>query len=156
MPFRYVQCNGARPVCNTCANKASACRYDMDEDQRWQAGLRSSVKRLETELQQVKSILPDLAIASDREAAHRIALEVQESGFSEHSAEELQQELRGDGREQHAGSGGDDKPAASLTIAAPDTALGQSSSSLSPWPPYPGLEGELPDGCQSPHEVCKS
>ena len=115
----------------------------MEEDQRWQAGLRMNVKRLEQELQQMKSILPDLATAPDRETAHRIALEVQESGFSEHSAAEFQRALRGEGGESHAGASRGHKQAASPITDSPNTVMGQPSSPLALWPAYSGFENEL-------------
>jgi len=125
----------------------------MEEDQRWQAGLRMNVKRLEQELQQMKSILPDLATAPDRETAHRIALEVQESGFSEHSAAEFQRALRGEGGESYAGASRGHRQAASPITDSPNTVMGQPSSPLALWPAYSGFENELPDGFQTSQGV---
>lgn len=112
------QCNGLQPVCNTCAMKGSTCSYDMRQEHRWQGTLRVNVKKLEQELEEVKSVLPLLATSSQREAATRLAIEIQNNGFSEHSADEIRKILEGP-RTTRPGS--DD--------AAP--AVGSSSSSSS-------------------------
>ncbi|KAH7045975.1 hypothetical protein B0J12DRAFT_576891 [Macrophomina phaseolina] len=92
---RKSKCNGLQPVCNTCAMKGSTCSYDMRQEHRWQGTLRVNVKKLEQELEEVKSVLPLLATSSQREAATRLALEIQNNGFSEHSAEEMRKILEG-------------------------------------------------------------
>ncbi|KAL1631236.1 hypothetical protein SLS56_004485 [Neofusicoccum ribis] len=98
--------------------KGSTCSYDMRQEHRWQGTLRVNVKKLEQELEEVKSVLPLLATSSQREAATRLAIEIQNNGFSEHSADEIRKILEGP-RTTRPGS--DD--------AAP--AVGSSSSSSS-------------------------
>ncbi|KAK7530587.1 uncharacterized protein J3D65DRAFT_606856 [Phyllosticta citribraziliensis] len=92
---RKSKCNGLQPVCNTCALKGSACSYDMRQEHRWQGTLRVNVKKLEQELEEVKSVLPLLATSSQREAATKLAFEISKRGFSEHSADEIRKMLGG-------------------------------------------------------------
>ncbi|KAK8253538.1 hypothetical protein IWZ00DRAFT_568165 [Phyllosticta capitalensis] len=100
---RKSKCNGLQPICNTCALKGSACSYDMRQEHRWQGTLRVNVKKLEQELDDVKSVLPLLATSSQREAATKLAFEISKRGFSEHSAEEIRKMLGGSGADsQHA------------------------------------------------------
>lgn len=132
---RKSKCNGLQPVCNTCAMKGSTCSYDMRQEHRWQGTLRVNVKKLEQELEEVKSVLPLLATSSQREAATRLALEIQNNGFSEHSAEEMRKILEGprttrpeaDGGAPAVGSsssssiGGDQKSDVTATAATPES-----------------------------------
>lgn len=53
------------------------------------------MRKLEKELEELKSILPLLATTSEREAAAKLAHEIHEKGFSEHSAEEVRKILQG-------------------------------------------------------------
>ncbi|KAK7537668.1 hypothetical protein IWX49DRAFT_502766 [Phyllosticta citricarpa] len=92
---RKSKCNGLQPVCNTCALKGSACSYDMRQEHRWQGTLRVNVKKLEQELEEVKSVLPLLATSSQREAATKLAFEISKRGFSEHSPDEIRKILGG-------------------------------------------------------------
>lgn len=115
--------------------KGSTCSYDMRQEHRWQGTLRVNVKKLEQELEEVKSVLPLLATSSQREAATRLALEIQNNGFSEHSAEEMRKILEGprttrpeaDGGAPAVGSsssssiGGDQKSDVTATAATPES-----------------------------------
>jgi len=65
----------------------------MDAEQRWQGGLRQNVRRLERELNDLKSLLPLIATTSKRESAERLALEIQQHGFSQHSVEQMRRIL---------------------------------------------------------------
>ncbi|KAK3062209.1 hypothetical protein LTS18_004599, partial [Coniosporium uncinatum] len=60
---------------------------------RWQGGLRQNVKRLERELNDLKSLLPLIATTSKRESAEQLALEIQQHGFSQHSVEQMRRIL---------------------------------------------------------------
>lgn len=113
--------------------KGSTCSYDMRQEHRWQGTLRVNVKKLEQELEEVKSVLPLLATSSQREAATRLALEIQNNGFSEHSAEEMRKILEGprttrpdaDGGAPAVGSSssmsGDQKSDVTATGATPES-----------------------------------
>lgn len=92
-----TQCNGIRPTCNTCAQKGTQCGYDMGEEHRWQGTLRVNVRKLEKELEDLKSILPLFATSSEREAAAKLAVEIQENGFAARSVEEVRRILQGEG-----------------------------------------------------------
>ncbi len=67
----------------------------MGEDHRWQGTLRLNVKKLEKELEDLKSILPLFATSSEREAAAKLAVEIQENGFAARSAVEVRKILQG-------------------------------------------------------------
>ncbi|KAF2086773.1 hypothetical protein K490DRAFT_19114, partial [Saccharata proteae CBS 121410] len=108
---RKSKCNGLQPVCNTCAMKGSTCSYDMRQEHRWQGTLRVNVKKLEQELEEIKAVLPLLATTPQRDAAMQLALEIRNNGFSEHSAEEVKNILRGLGRASSTVSSEDPAPA---------------------------------------------
>ncbi|KAF9631492.1 putative bzip transcription factor protein [Lasiodiplodia theobromae] len=132
---RKSKCNGLQPVCNTCAIKGSTCSYDMRQEHRWQGTLRVNVKKLEQELEEVKSVLPLLATSSQREAATRLAIEIQNNGFSEHSADEMRKILEGPrtirpepddaapavGSSSSSSIGGDQKSDVTATAASPES-----------------------------------
>ncbi|KAL1614262.1 hypothetical protein SLS54_009912 [Diplodia seriata] len=123
------------PVCNTCALKGSTCSYDMRQEHRWQGTLRVNVKKLEQELEEVKSVLPLLATSSQREAATRLAIEIQNNGFSEHSADEMRKILEGPramrpgsedtapavGSSSSSSMGGEQKSDVTATAASPES-----------------------------------
>ncbi|KAH7020660.1 hypothetical protein B0J12DRAFT_773955 [Macrophomina phaseolina] len=115
------------------------CSYDMRQEHRWQGTQHVNVKMLEQELEQeleeVKSLLPLLVTSSQREAATRLATEIQENGFSEHSAEEMRKILEGPrttqldpndaaaavGSSSSSSMGADRKSEVTATAAAPES-----------------------------------
>ncbi|KAF2145186.1 uncharacterized protein K452DRAFT_222013 [Aplosporella prunicola CBS 121167] len=150
---RKSKCNGLQPVCNTCAMKGSTCNYDMRQEHRWQGTLRVNVKKLEQELEEVKSVLPLLATTSQKEAATRLALEIQTNGFSEHSAEEIKNILQG--------------PRTSQPSEEADTAVGslggrsrRSAANQEPLPAYymeydQNVGPSMQQALAQPTEVCR-
>ena len=58
------QCDGVRPKCNTCQSKNLQCVYDVAEDGKTTTQLRAHVRRLAKELDDMKSIVSWLAMAS--------------------------------------------------------------------------------------------
>ncbi|KAF1987221.1 hypothetical protein K402DRAFT_420450 [Aulographum hederae CBS 113979] len=98
---RKTKCNGNRPACNTCLSRPTQCYYDMDSEHRWQGGLRKSVKRLEQELEDMKSILPLIAATDKRDAAIVIAQEIQQRGFADRSVDQMRRVLQDQARDTY-------------------------------------------------------
>ncbi|KAK7178248.1 C6 transcription factor, partial [Paraphaeosphaeria sporulosa] len=91
---RKSKCNGARPKCNTCQAKNLSCVYDVAESEKTTTQLRTHVRRLENELNDMKSIVSLLTLASDRNSAATWAIEVETNGFAHHSVEEIKEALQ--------------------------------------------------------------
>ena len=89
-----LQCDGVRPRCNTCQSKNLSCVYDVAEDGKTTTQLRTHVRRLERELEDVKSILPLLIVTSNQTAALEWAGEIKKHGFSHHSVDEIRKSLQ--------------------------------------------------------------
>lgn len=71
--------------------RKTACVYDMSEEDKSAKLLRGNLEKLRNELQETRALLPILANTSNREIAQKVAQEVVEKGFSEHSFESLRQ-----------------------------------------------------------------
>ncbi|OCL13217.1 hypothetical protein AOQ84DRAFT_436480 [Glonium stellatum] len=91
---RKSKCDGVRPRCNTCQSKNVSCVYDVAEDGKTTTQLRTHVKRLERELEDVKSILPLLIMTPNQTAALEWASEIEKHGFSHHSVDEIRKTLQ--------------------------------------------------------------
>lgn len=89
-----LQCDGVRPRCNTCQSKNLSCVYDVAEDGKTTTQLRTHVRRLERELEDVKSILPLLIVTPNQTAALEWASEIKKHGFSHHSFDEIRKSLQ--------------------------------------------------------------
>lgn len=91
---RKSKCDGVRPRCNTCQSKNLPCVYDIAEDGKTTTQLRTHVRRLERELEDVKSILPLLIVTPNQTAALEWASEIKKHGFSHHSVDEIRKSLQ--------------------------------------------------------------
>ncbi|KAF2444693.1 hypothetical protein P171DRAFT_454501 [Karstenula rhodostoma CBS 690.94] len=109
---RKSKCDGVRPKCNTCQTKNVSCVYDVAEDGKTTTQLRAHVRRLAKELDDMKSIVSLLALASDRDSAANWAGELEKNGFAHHSAEEIKRALQEPGSQprQHPEQDGLDTP----------------------------------------------
>jgi hypothetical protein len=87
------QCNGIRPKCNTCQFKNFSCIYGVSENGKTAKQLRAQVTRLVKELNDLKSILPLLAMAPNWAMAANWAKELENNGFAQHSAQDIKQSL---------------------------------------------------------------
>lgn len=67
----------------------------MGEEHRWQGTLCVNVRKHEKELEDLKSVLPLFATSNERDAAAKLALEIQGNGFAARSVEEVRKILRG-------------------------------------------------------------
>ncbi|KAF2844246.1 hypothetical protein T440DRAFT_484321 [Plenodomus tracheiphilus IPT5] len=90
-----TQCDGVRPGCGSCQTKNLHCVYGLTEDQRSTTQLRAHIRRLDEEVNGLRSIAPLLARASDQTAAALWADEVKKNGFARHSADEVRTALGG-------------------------------------------------------------
>jgi hypothetical protein len=84
-----------RPKCNTCQSKNLTCVYDVAEDGKTTTQLRAHVRRLAKELEDMKSVVPLLAMTPDRALAANWAAEIEKNGFAHHSAEDVRKALSG-------------------------------------------------------------
>lgn len=94
-------------MCGTCKSRSVpvGCSYDMDLENRWQVGLRNNVKRLETELESLKSILLLIATCPKREMAILIANEISQEGLQGLSVEQIRDMLQDGNKETGLNSG---------------------------------------------------
>ncbi|KAJ6276563.1 hypothetical protein J3E71DRAFT_245739 [Bipolaris maydis] len=92
---RTSKCDGVRPKCNACQSKNLTCTYDVVEDGKTTTQLRAHVRQLAKEIEDMKSVVSLLAMASDRVSSANWAAEIEKNGFAYHSAEDIRKALSG-------------------------------------------------------------
>lgn len=90
---RKSKCDGVRPKCNTCQSKNLMCVYDVAEDGKTTTQLRAHVRRLAKDIDDYKSVMVAMAMATNRNSAAMWATELEKNGFLHHSAEEVRKAL---------------------------------------------------------------
>jgi len=69
------------------------CVYDVAEDGKTTTQLRAHVRRLAKDIDDYKSVMVALAMATNRSSAAMWAAELEKNGFMHHSAEEVRKAL---------------------------------------------------------------